>query len=598
MGFLKNIRNYPLRNSIFMTNFLTSMVSTVLLGIFIYYLSNYLYLNSLKDEMSIVSQDTSQRIEQYFSSLNSTSHTVFYNTIFTDMLEETEKDPWDSSNRISRYLNSSNSFSNQCLGLGFYTLDGTYYASTENSMHVSQAAIEESVDPALFQKGKLCYLDMVVKSVQGYYAGVAVRKVRAGANTASDLKEIGVGVMYLNLNELLNTITAGSAATKSAIMVYDQNGHLIIQQHAGKELIACGKTLAKGDSQVNLTAGQVEYMAFCEEVPNFDWRIVVARSKQDVGDMLKFLRTGLFLFCALNMLLMLVLMYKINTRMTMPIQKLAEGMEQTAKSRMKVRVELPYKNEITFLAERFNAMNAELRELTQKIISTQGKLYETELAKGNLELLGLQTQINSHFLFNTLYYIRSRALVGDKVQVNQMIENLCGFLRYAVEAKQFVELKQEAENARLYLKILSDRWDGRVSCRVEIEPGFQKVEVLRMLLQPLVENSVLHGYDKMVQTRIVIKISCCKAGQCLLISVMDTGRGMPKRQADEMNAELEKPVDFNVMENMERSKNHGIGIKNINRRIKIYYGNAYGLSVKSFEGIGTIFKIRIPLDEE
>lgn len=597
MEFLRKIRKYPLRNSIFVTNFFTSVISTVLLCVFIYYLSDYLYTSSLKKEMEIASQDLSEKIEQYFSSLNNTSHGVFYNTIFTEMIEQpAEEEYWLSANRIKRYLSSCISYSNMCLAVGFYDMDGNYYVSNENAMYVSQEMINSLVDQNQFQKGKLCYLDSIVKNTQGYYAGVAVRKVRAGAEPTSELKEIGTGIMYINLNELLNSMTVGNIAEQAAIMVYDREGKLIVQQKAQPELIEVAKTINTGSGLTEFSIGHTDYIAFCKEIPNIQWRIVTARSDQEVAEMMRFLRLGLILFCAAIMIFLLFWMYKISTRITFPIQKLAEGMSRMAKDHMKTRIELPYKNEIAYLAEQFNEMNEEVRKLTQEIITTQSKLYEVEVAKGNLELLGLQTQINSHFLFNTLYYIRSRALIGEKEQVSRVMQYLCGFLRYAVEARRFVELKQEIESAKLYLKILNERWNGRINCKIEMEPELEQVEVLRMILQPLVENSILHGYDKDICPGIMIKIACHREGEHLLIKVMDTGIGISQQQVEAMNEVLQRPVELVANENMERNKTLGIGVKNINRRLKIYYGNTFGLTVKSFEGIGTIFKIRIPLE--
>lgn len=119
--------------------------------------------------------------------------------------------------------------------------------------------------------------------------------------------------------------------------------------------------------------------------------------------------------------------------------------------------------------------------------------------------------------------------------------------------------------------------------------------MLRLVIQPLVENSIVHGYIGGRCTSFSLKIVCTGMdNEKVQIKVMDTGQGIDKDKLKKLNQELSENTIADIEEMSDRDKSHGIGLKNINRRLKIYYGEEYGLSIKSFEGIGTIIKVVIP----
>ena len=211
-----------------------------------------------------------------------------------------------------------------------------------------------------------------------------------------------------------------------------------------------------------------------------------------------------------------------------------------------------------------------------------------------MELAALQSQINPHFLYNTLDAIRGQAIQENNREVAMMIQTLSAFFRYSISRKgDAVTLRDELDNVQNYMKIQQYRFEDRFRLEMEIEdPEVYDYYVPRLILQPIVENAIQHGLENM-RSGGLITIDVEETDD-LLIMISDNGKGMTLQELDELNGRIltEKVVK---KEPVSAEKHKGIALVNVQKRIELFFGVPYGLHVYSSVGQGTDVEITLPI---
>ncbi len=243
-------------------------------------------------------------------------------------------------------------------------------------------------------------------------------------------------------------------------------------------------------------------------------------------------------------------------------------------------------DEITELDHQFNRMNRQLYTLIQHN-------YIQQLEKKEAQLKQLQYQVNPHFLDNTLETISSLAAVQGAFLICDICQKLGEIFRYSLGKNfgDYVSIKKELEYTKNYIFIQETRFQGRFSVHLEIEKEVEDMLILRFVLQPIVENAILHGLSRVKEGgKLWIQIQRVVGQSSLKISVRDNGIGMTAERLAEIRAYLEDEI-----QSIKSRKKSNIGIKNVQQRIKLSHGIEYGMTVTSDEGIGTEFLILIPI---
>jgi two-component system sensor histidine kinase YesM len=224
--------------------------------------------------------------------------------------------------------------------------------------------------------------------------------------------------------------------------------------------------------------------------------------------------------------------------------------------------------------------------IEQKYLKLQ--LSQRKFEQKTLELLALQSQMNPHFLFNTLETINWRivALNGLDCDASVMLQNLSDVLKYSLgSSDEYVTLFEEIVNTNSYIQILKARYHDKFNVKWQYDRELEHLKVIKLLIQPLIENSVYHGIkEKPGKSSIKIKIRMPRFDR-LTITVIDNGTGMQKSRLDSIRSDLEAH---------KRSDTH-IGLFNTNRRLILAYGEEFPLTIKSKAGLGTVVHIEIPI---
>lgn len=206
----------------------------------------------------------------------------------------------------------------------------------------------------------------------------------------------------------------------------------------------------------------------------------------------------------------------------------------------------------------------------------------------------LQNQINPHFLYNTLESIRGQALGDGNVKVADMIEALAKYFRYNISKEgDIVELKQEIENIRNYIHIQQYRYEDRFDFKIDIDEDAQELtgKIPKMSLQPIIENAVFHGLGSRVSGGLV-RLHIEKSDQKIRIFVQDNGQGIPADKLKYLQKRLEE--SDGILKQSELKEHMGIALLNVNHRIKLTFGEEYGLYISSTVNLGTEVMLVVP----
>lgn len=288
----------------------------------------------------------------------------------------------------------------------------------------------------------------------------------------------------------------------------------------------------------------------------------------------------LFLLVGALLVLLTVFMRRLARSVTQPLARLQAACEGIRRGDYSPVTDTPGRDELATFTETFNTMAREIDDLIH-----EG--YEKDLAATRLELQMLRLQINPHFLYNTLESIHSVAYLEGNREVGEMAVLLARILRYGVSAPGGpVTLRDEANNLADYIRLQELRYRGTVSFLVSIDPGVLTCACPRMILQPVVENALYHGVSSLERGGMV-QVLGYREEDRLVLRVSDNGQGMEPERAALLNDYI----------NGRNKAFQSIGLKNVNRRIRLSYGDEFGVQIQSVLGRGTMITVTLPARE-
>lgn len=278
----------------------------------------------------------------------------------------------------------------------------------------------------------------------------------------------------------------------------------------------------------------------------------------------------------------------LRLRLVQPIHHLVEAIPTLSDSHQPLATTgVP---ELDVIVGSINRMVAQLEEAHSNAIHMQTKLLETQLRNNEAELYALQSQINPHFLFNTLQCVRSLAILHGAEDVSAISSALSAILRYSIREMQQVSLREELGIVRQYLRIIDIRYQNRFLYEIEIDDEVLDCACPCMIIQPLVENAIIHGVAASDGSGIIRILGRAENG-VIHIEVSDNGAGISAEKLAELQSRLRLQL-FDMMESHEKY-GKSFGLLNIQRRIQLQYGEEYGLTLLSADG-WTRLMLRFP----
>ena len=285
----------------------------------------------------------------------------------------------------------------------------------------------------------------------------------------------------------------------------------------------------------------------------------------------------------LSLVVLSVLIYFLMKIIFKKMKQIIASMRKVGEGKFDIRVDISGQDEMSEMAYHFNRMLNKLGNLITEVIKKQE-------AKKNAEIHALFSQINSHFIINTLENIRMMAEVDCKYEVADAITSLGKLLRYGLKwTTEYSMLKEEIEYIKNYVDLLNIRYDFVTVLELKIPPELMEYKVLKVSLQPIVENAVHRGIEPLGRDGL-LTIHAFSDQEYTTIEITDNGTGMDEDRLNNVRRSIASNIDLEVQE----KRGNGIGLKNVNERIRLVYGEQYGISITSKKDEYTKVTIRLP----
>ena len=290
-------------------------------------------------------------------------------------------------------------------------------------------------------------------------------------------------------------------------------------------------------------------------------------------------RSGpLILFALLSLFYLAYIAFAVHHIIIRPIHKLNQEIESIDYEHDKPQIRTSLKNEIGSIASHVNTLLERVYSLNQHNIASQARLYEMELSKKQTQLYAYQSQINPHFLYNMLQCMRGISLMHGLREVAQICTNMADLFRYSIKGAFLVYLEDELSIIDKYLYMIRVRFQDKITYSLEIAEDTKKCKIPKMILQPLVENSIFHGLES-IEDNGFIHIRTFREGDGLFITIQDNGIGFDEVTLKELEELLSQDIPSDINATFNEAK--GLGIINIHNKIRLYEGTEYGISILS-----------------
>lgn len=264
------------------------------------------------------------------------------------------------------------------------------------------------------------------------------------------------------------------------------------------------------------------------------------------------------------------------------VDVILSGMHQVTTGNLQVRLKVRENgDELDMISGNFNEMCRKLDDYIQKS-------YLAEIEKKNAQLQALQSQINPHFLYNTLEAIRMKAICNGDKDVGKMLYSMSVLFRSQLKDADWIPIRQELDYCRQYLELFEYRYNGIFTYQIDCPEELLEQKVIKFILQPIVENYFVHGIRRQDQDN-EISIRVRRAEKGIVFQIIDNGTGMETAQMEQKNRELRQN---------EYRKTQSVGIENVNRRIKAVYGNGYGIILEHARGGGLSMTVMVGMEKE
>lgn len=379
----------------------------------------------------------------------------------------------------------------------------------------------------------------------------------------------GVNILYMDVDyQKLFTPYAETLISECGLYITDQDGKLVFEESrfSGKNQ---NYDLTYSEFLEQRDRGSTDYIILCEQSNTTGWTVWLYQPVGLAGETMR----PIGVMAGVTILICIfaaVLAYFITSGMVSSrIERLTHFMQEGS---MDMQMESDDRDEIGMLYRGFGSMMKRIRTLINEV-------YLSKITQKEAELKALQAQINPHFLYNTLSLINWKALAAGEEDISRMTLALSTFYRTALNrGRNVLQVETELSNTRAYLEIQSMLHDGDFDYEIEAQTEILQCESLNLILQPLVENAIHHGIEEKTDGRGKITVRGWKEDNCVWFMVEDNGVGMEQEVADKILTMESK----------------GYGVRNVDERIRLCYGEKYAMKVESVVGKGTKMTIHFP----
>ncbi|REK71520.1 cache domain-containing sensor histidine kinase [Paenibacillus paeoniae] len=415
-----------------------------------------------------------------------------------------------------------------------------------------------------------------------------VRPIRSLTN----YKQLGTIVISLNERALTRILNEASISENGEVSLTNSEGMILAR--AGQVPYQDGKLSDQlTDAQLENAAGWLydgtgedKRTVLYDTVTGVDWTLTGTMPMEDFRNENSYVLKLMVAVIGVSMLIASVLVLYFVQRITNPLMMLTSFLKSSNPEDSLQTYPVESMDEVGQLVRSYNQLSDRIVHLTEQV-------KHEESSKKEADMQALQAQINPHFLYNTLSSIHWMALMNRDDKIADMVGSLSDFLRFSLnKGEEFCSVEQEVAHAKHYANIQSIRFPGKFWIKLEIDPELNAERMLKLLLQPLIENALIHGIQQQPEAG-EIKVTAKRAAGRMLFGVEDNGVGMKSDKLADIKRELQGPED--QKRDWEQLERGSYGLRNVHKRLQLHYGIESGLCIESAYQEGTKVSFAIPL---
>jgi two-component system sensor histidine kinase YesM len=547
-------------------------------------------MNNTKGYVSQLSDKIMNRLDEYITDMEQISQMPLYLTPMQELLEKNDDDLENFSQQqyqMDNYIRILNDMKKGTNSIYIFDKKERTYLNIKI----------DGVRPDLGDRMK----DWIAKAQKANGEPVLVSTQELTVTTKNkyvfsvlrEIKDIytheslGTIVVDANISVIQQIIKDLDSTTHGKTLIIDQTNNVIYDSE--EKRIAQN---IENDQVVLLSSGEEgsfvynshtkDYLATYAKSAKTGWKIIITIPIAEITKEATRTRNVMLVVIGSIIAFAMIISILFSFALTNPLKKLMRLMKKAEKGDLNISFNVLYQDEVGRLGSHFNSMIGRIKDLIHDV-------YVSETRKKEAEMEALQSQINPHFIYNTLETIRMTAEINDDGEVSEMITSLGKLLRYSINTKmKTAKVAQEVEHLQNYMQMFNYRYKDKYELIVDPFTEIENIEMIKLIFQPIVENAILHGRNEREQSKM-ISLTYEIMKNSLIFRIKDNGMGIEGDKLKALNAHLNGQL---IMEGANNGLS--IGLTNVNERIKMHYGSLYGIEILSQFGQGTEVVIRLP----
>lgn len=574
----QKIKNMAIFQKMLVICLLVTILISLISGGITYYIGSDIIMKKTVDQMEGTIAQLSKNYDSFMELINNRTDYIAFNPTVQEELarSEPEEEGYFSGYRIVKRLLVQMFKSTQMEDIEIYGENGTnYFCSIRGNDEPVLKNEDQLKRIATENMGAVTYVNDISSSG-------CIQVVKLIKDNLS-MEALGVLRIGIRISALKNIQSSADLTLQGHILLLDSENQVIIGEK--NELTDQAEILfAKWNDSFQYQINGDKYHVVYQMSDYTGFKTVAILPAKEITSAVTPLQLATMTALVVGLFLSIALSIFMSRFMSNPIRKTVEALHKVSKGDFSVRLEDERKDE-------FGEINREFNHTIERMEILLEEIAESRIQNKEMEFKALQAQINPHFLYNALDTINWMARIEGKEEICEMISAVSGLLRISISNKEVLfTVDKELEYVKDYLYIQKTRYRNRFTVHFDIEDEIQKQLLPKLTIQPLVENVIVHSVE-VSKEKTKLEIRGYKTDEEVHIEIEDTGVGMSKETLANLLVPQDRKADV-------KTAHTGIGTYAVHQRLQLMFGEEYGLSVDSEEGIGTCITIRFPFEKE
>ena len=541
----------------------------------------HFYANDIRETTTTLFQQTCETFNTVMNNLINSSNALTKTPLYSEeMQSELETGGMLSSESVNRLYFATEVFNPKerlDYVISLYDKYGrlVYSSATVSASYISKKYYQQWYDSAVSSNGAFCIVGFPQN--ESDYVCTVVRTVKK-LTTFETVGLMAVSMPASIMNSACTYLRDVEGARALLLdtqgqVLYDSGGDGDVPATLLEHVVSGSKTTFETDNHIGYivrSSGQYSVLVYTP--------LSVLLANQRKTSMI--MSVIMLIVCALTIVLTIL----VARSMTKPLRKITALMEQVQQGDTSVHFNAQRYDEIGVLGRTFNQMLEKINDMTEQIVAVN-------VSKKQTEIDVLQSQINPHFMYNTLETFRMMAVKKDEYELAELIAMFGKMLRYNITTiNETTTIRREIEYLQHYITIQNMRCKFKIELDCKVEKPLMDHPIIKLLIQPIVENAVFHGLEMTRGRQGKILLSVRRMHNCITIDVSDNGLGMTGERLEK----LRRILSLSYADAKQTSQ---IGLRNVSERMRLFYGESYGLTIESTENKGTLVRITLPYQE-